>query len=291
MNYHPPKEIPHVVLNAGITKAQMRISHILIMGVLAGAYVGFAAQGSSMAMHDISTLGIARFICGLIFPTALVLIVLSGAELFTGNVLLWVSLLERRISLKSLLRNWFWVYIGNFIGAVLFAWMMNKSGLWKYNDFLNGAFALKIALAKVDLTFSEAFIRGVMANWLVCLAVWITYAAKDTAGKILSMFFPIMLFATSAFEHSVANMYYLATGYFLRDNQAVIMAGSLVNLTGHLTISSIIIKNLIPVTLGNIIGGSVFVGSLYWLRYLKLERPSVAFKGQRKNDTRKLSAK
>nr|MDA8227528.1 formate/nitrite transporter family protein [Desulfitobacterium hafniense] len=252
MECYTPKEIPYNALNTGIRKAQMSISQMIILGIMAGAYIGFAAEASTMAVHDFSTVGVGRFLAGIIFGAGLIMVVICGGEVFLGNVLLWVGFLEKKITAKQLLRNWLWVFTGNLIGAVLLAWMMNASGLWKINDYMSGAYALKIALSKVNLTFSEAFFRGVMCNWLVCLAVWMAYAAKDVTGKILGIFFPIMLFITSGFENSVANMYYLAAGLFLKASPAAVAA--LGAKTGSLTVSSVVINNLIPVTLGNIVG-------------------------------------
>jgi formate/nitrite transporter len=274
VNYYTPKEISRTALNTTIRKAQMPIKEMLILGILAGAYIGFAAEGSTMAIHDVSAVGVGRFLAGVIFATGLMLVVIGGGELFTGNVLLWVGFLQKEISVSSLLRNWFWVYTGNLVGAVILAWMMQVSGLWSYNNFLHGAYALKLALGKVHLTFGEAFVRGILCNWLVCLAVWLAYAAKDAGGKIWGIFFPIMLFITSAFEHSIANMYYLTAGLLLKASPAVVAASSYGSAIQDLTVYSVIWNNIIPVTLGNIVGGAFFVGSLYWFCYLRTEKLS-----------------
>ncbi len=269
MNYCLPKEIVQNALQTGVSKAQLSIPHMLTLGILAGAYIAFAAEGSTMAMHDIASVGFGRFLAGVIFATGLMLVVICGAELFTGNVLLWVGYLEKKVSLVLMLRNWLWVYAGNLIGSVLLAYMMDASGLWSYNNFLHGGYALKIAVGKVNLSFSEAFVRGVLCNWLVCLAVWMAYAAKDITGKIWGIFFPIMLFITSAFEHSVANMYYLAAGLLAKASPAIVAAGGVAAKADTLTLYTAIVNNLLPVTLGNIVGGAVFVGSCYWSCYPK----------------------
>lgn len=161
----------------------------------------------------------------------------------------------------------FLVYFGNFLGSILLAYLMYASGLWFYNNGLHGASVIKIAVAKVGITYYEAFVRGILCNWLVCLAVWMSYAAKDISGKILGIFFPIMLFITSGFEHSVANMYYLMAGLLAKTNPVLFEASQLGSKAGVLSLQTMIFKNLIPVTMGNIVGGALFVGGLYWFVY------------------------
>lgn len=269
LNYHTPQEIASVAFQTAMNKAKFSIPKMLILGILAGVYIGFAAEGSTMAMHDIGSVGAGRFLAGVIFSTGLMLVVIAGAELFTGNVLLCMGYLEKRISIPSILRNWFWVYLGNLIGSILLAYLMDVSGLWNYNNSLHGVYALKIAISKVNLSFSEAFVRGILCNWLVCLAVWLAYAAKDITGKIWGIFFPIMLFITSAFEHSVANMYYLTAGLLLKNHSFLVASGGLEEKAQALQVTAIIMNNLVPVTLGNIVGGGIFVGVAYWYCYLK----------------------
>lgn len=269
LNYHTPQEIASIAFNTALNKAKFSIPKMLILGILAGVYIGFAAEGSTMAMHDIASVGGGRFLAGVIFSTGLMLVVIAGAELFTGNVLLCMGYLEKKISLSSILRNWFWVYLGNLIGSVLLAYLMDTSGLWNYNNSLHGVYALKIAISKVNLSFSEAFVRGILCNWLVCLAVWLAYAAKDITGKIWGIFFPIMLFITSAFEHSVANMYYLSAGLLLKSHSLIVASGGLEEKAQALQVANVIMNNLVPVTLGNIVGGGIFVGTAYWYCYLK----------------------
>ncbi len=267
MNFFTPKELVKNCLDTATVKAQLSISKMLVLGMLAGAYIAFAAEGSTMAVHDLSSIGMGRFLAGVIFATGLILVVICGAELFTGNVLLWAGVLEGEIQFPAMLRNWFWVYIGNFWGALLLAYLMNASGLWFYNNGLYGAAVIKTAVAKVNLTFGEAFARGILCNWLVCLAVWMSYAAKDLTGKILGIFFPIMLFITSAFEHSVANMYYLSAGLLAKADPLLLSASNVGSKISSLTPYAMLVGNLLPVTLGNIVGGALLVGSLYWFVY------------------------
>ncbi|HWR07069.1 formate/nitrite transporter family protein [Sporomusa sp.] len=273
-NYCTPKEITQNTLEIGLIKSKMDITKMVLLGVLAGAYIGFGAEGSTMATHDIPILGLSRFLGGAIFATGLMMVIICGAELFTGNVLITIGVLERRVSVATMLQNWFWVYGGNLVGSLLVAYFMYASNLWSFNNSLHGAYVLKIAVGKVSLTFYEAFIRGIMCNWLVCLAVWMAYSAKDIAGKVLGIFFPIMLFVTSNFEHSVANMYYLAAGLLAKNVPALAEASHLGAKLNTLNLETILLGNLLPVTLGNIVGGALFVGSYYWFCYLR--NPNIA---------------
>lgn len=271
-NYHAPKEIVSCSCEAGVTKSQLTTTNMVALGILAGVYIAFAAEGSTMAIHDMTSVGLSRFLCGAIFAIGLMMVVICGAELFTGNVLMWIGVLERKITAASMLRNWFWVYLGNFIGSVLLAYLMDFSGLWLYDNGLNGAAALKIAAAKMSLSFGEAFARGILCNWLVCLAVWMGMAAKDITGKIWGIFFPIALFITSNFEHSVANMYYLSAALLAKANPALVEAAHLGNKIDIITFQAMF-ANLVPVTLGNIVGGAFFVGGYYWFCYLRQPQP------------------
>lgn len=248
------------MVKASIAKAERKALPTLILGFLAGAYIAFAGIVATMVTHDASQYigyGLAKFFSGLIFSVALILVIVAGAELFTGNNLMIMAWLRRKISASGLLRNWLLVYISNFLGALFVAWLMYHSGLWQVNQGLTGAAAVSIAQAKVSMTFIQAVIRGVLANWLVCLAVWVAYSALDLSGKILGIAFAITTFVASGFEHSIANMYFIPTGIFLGGP--------------GLTWSEFFAANLLPVTLGNIIGGAVLVGMLYWFVYNREE--------------------
>ena len=240
--------IREIAVNVGIKKAELSALNQFILGILAGAFIAFGSQVANLVGHAITNAAIAKLISGLIFPTGLILVVLAGAELFTGNCLMIIALLERKIKISQLLRAWLIVYLGNLLGGIFLAFLISKSG--QFNNELLKEFTIKVATNKISLTFSNAFILGVLCNWLVCLAVWMSFGAKDTTGKILAIFFPIWLFIASGFEHSVANMYYIPAGIF---------AGG-----ANLTWSAMFIKNLLPVTLGNILGGAGFVGIVYW---------------------------
>jgi len=207
-----------------------------------------------------------------LFAAGLMLVVVAGGELFTGNCLIVISCLNGKSKWSGLLRNWFYVYLGNFIGSVLIAFLIYKSGQLNASNGMLGGFTIKTAVDKTGLTFENAFYLGIMANWLVCLAVWMSAGAKDMAGKLLAIFFPIWLFITSGFEHSIANMYYITVGIMAKSNpewvKAAIDMGVTPDKLDALNIVTMLSKNLIPVTLGNIAGGALFVGMSYWMTYL-----------------------
>ncbi|NLZ35353.1 MAG: formate/nitrite transporter family protein, partial [Clostridiales bacterium] len=236
-NYLTPSEITEATIETAIKKTKNSKINMLILGILAGAFIAFAAEGSNMASFNLiakaETYGLGKVLAGAIFGTGLMLVLIAGGELFTGNTLIIAGVLDKKVSLKSMLKNWFFVYLGNFIGSILIAYMMNKSGLFTSGDNMLGAVTIKIAAYKVGLTFTEGLFLGIMCNWLVCLAVWMSYGAKDMAGKILAIFFPIWLFITSGFEHSIANMYYIPAGIMAKGNIALTEAASLLGVTAE----------------------------------------------------------
>lgn len=272
-----PPEIAEETIKNGIKKAALPVSKMLLLGFLAGAFIAFAAEGSNMAAFNLwlnaDTYGLGKALAGSIFGTGLMLVIIAGGELFTGNVLILASVLQRKTAIERMLKNWLFVYIGNFIGSVFIAWMMNKSGLFSSGASELGVITIKIASYKVGLSFGKAFSLGLMCNWLVCLAVWMAWGAKDITGKIFAIFFPIWLFITSGFEHSVANMYYIPAGILAKGNQAMVDAalahGMTAEMLNALNWKTFIVNNLIPVTLGNIVGGGVFVACIYWFCYTK----------------------
>jgi len=274
--HRSPQAVAQAVTTAvGVKKATMSVLNALILGVLAGVYIGFGAALATLVGHDAAAhvgVGVAQVIVGSVFSVGLMLVVIAGAELFTGNNLMVASVLGKQYGPARMLGRWGIVYLANFVGAVLLAFIMYESGLWKMASGAVGAKALAIANAKVSLSFGEAFFRGIGCNWLVCLAVWMALSAREIAGKVLAIFFPIMAFVALGYEHCVANMYFVPMGLFLKES-TVATGGDLSSLTwaGFLT------ANLIPVTLGNIVGGAVFVGSTYWWVYAR---------GQAGKDTR-----
>ncbi|WP_029409788.1 formate/nitrite transporter family protein [Treponema pedis] len=272
--YCDPAEILEVTVQKGIAKVNTPIWKQFILGILAGVFIAFASEGSNMAAFGFfakpETYGLGKFIAGLIFPVGLMLVVIAGGELFTGNNLIMAAVLDKKVKISAMFKNWITVYAGNFIGSILIAFLIVKSGQLHSGNNLLGGITVKIAYGKISLSFIQALFLGIMCNWLVCLAVWLCYGAKDMTGKFLAVFFPIWLFITSGFEHSIANMYYIPAGILAKTipeyaNSSKIPLNALENLNW----TDFFTKNLIPVTLGNIIGGAFFVACIYWLCYRK----------------------
>jgi len=266
-----PKTIAETVAQSvGVAKANSPWFTVLVLGILAGAYIGFGGLLSTSVTFDVASkwgLGFSKMLGGAAFSVGLMLVVIAGAELFTGNNLMISSVLSREITLGTMLKRWGVVYLANFIGSLILAFLFYYSGLWKTGDGALGAAAIKTAFNKVTLSFGEALWRGIGCNWLVCLAVWMAMAARQTIGRVFAIFFPIMAFVAIGFEHCIANMYFIPAAILL-SNQAGIPAPAGVNLN-LIGWGSFLWNNLLPVTIGNIIGGAVFVGMSYWGAYLR----------------------
>ena len=263
----PPAVARLVTETVGVKKATGSVLNALIRGALAGVYSGFGAALATLVGSDAAArvgVGISQVLIGAVFSVGLMLVVIAGAELFTGNNLMIASVLGKEYGWGRMLGRWGLVYMANFAGAVLLAGLMYGSGLWKMGSGAVGAKAVAIANAKVSLPFSEALLRGIGCNWLVCLAVWMALSAKEIAGKVLAIFFPIMAFVALGYEHVVANMYFVPMGLFLKGTAAA--AGVE---TSSLGWGRFLTANLVPVTLGNILGGAAFVGAVYWWVYVR----------------------
>jgi len=266
-----PKEVAQNYIATGTAKTKYTISKMLVMSMLAGMFIALAGVGAAIASSTVASASVAKLISALVFPVGLSMTLVAGSELFTGNCLIIIPVLEKEVKLRAMFRNWCFVYIGNFIGSILVAALTVYSGTFSLFSNAAAVSVIKSAVTKVSMTFSDAFLRGILCNFLVCIAVWMSFAAKDVVGKIAGLFLPIMLFVLSGYEHSVANMYYIPAGLFASGNTAYMEAytsagGSSV---GVLTWGTLFTKNLIPVTLGNIIGGMVLVGMAYWFVYLR----------------------
>lgn len=260
-----PREAAHAISKAGQRVLHQNIGRTFVLSLLAGFYIACGAQLSTVITQDAAQFfgnGIARFLGGSLFSVGLMLVVVCGAELFTGNSLLVGAALHGEIPWKKLAENWVIVLSGNFIGALFFAWLMYETGLWEQGKVAENA--IKIAMIKCQLPFSAAFIRGMLCNWLVCLAVFMATAALDIPGKLLACYVPIMTFVASGFEHSIANMYYIPTGLFL--------SAHLTQPNSALSWTNFFLSNLLPVTLGNIAGGVIFVAIAYWYAHGKPDR-------------------
>ena len=273
---YSPDEMAERVEKVGVAKARLAFLDLSALGFLAGAFIAFGAQFFTFVTHDSPFgFGLTMFIGGAAFSLGLVLVVIAGAELFTGNNLMAMAYASRCITLRELLRNWVIVYFANFLGAIGMVLWIYATQQWALNDYGVGARALLIANAKVNLTLLQALARGTMANTLVALAVWLTFAGRSVTDKILAIVFPITAFVASGFEHSIANMYFVPFGILLKSSPQVVevatrVAGGTLDLA-NLTWPAFLIRNLIPVTIGNILGGSVFVGVVYWFVYLRGE--------------------
>lgn len=252
--YSPP-QVALRVKEVGVAKANLPAVQTITLGLLAGAFIAFGAMFYTLVMSDNQLgFGPGRLLGGVAFSLGLILVVIAGAELFTGNNLIVMAWADRKITLRRLLRNWVLVYLANFAGAVGTALLMHWSGSLESGQGAVAETAARIAVFKVQLGLIEAFFSGILCNALVCLAVWLSYAAHDVSGKILAIIFPISAFVAVGFEHSVANMYLIPVGV-LSGAEGITAAG--------------FVANLVTVTLGNIVGGSGFVALVYWVIYLR----------------------
>uniref|UniRef100_UPI004048825E formate/nitrite transporter family protein n=1 Tax=Mariniflexile sp. TaxID=1979402 RepID=UPI004048825E len=248
-----PKEVVEIVNTLAQTKGQYKINKTLILAFLAGAYVAFGGLlsiivGGGSPGIAVENPGITKFLFGATFPLGLILVVIVGAELFTGNNAYFMpNVLNKKQGIRTVLKNWGLVYVGNFVGAIFVAYVITHlTHIVSASPYMDSV--QQVALTKTSHSFLVTFLKGIGANWLVCLAVWQGMAAKETAGKIFVIWLPVMAFVTMGFEHSIANMYFIPLAIF----EGV-----------DITWTTFIVKNLIPATLGNIVGGGVFVGMFY----------------------------
>lgn len=270
-----PAEMATRVQNVGVKKAQLDAATTLALAVLAGAFISLGANFATIVWTDNGlSYGVSRLAGGLVFTLGLILVIVGGAELFTGNSLIVMAWASRKISTLQLLRNWALVYVGNFAGALATAFGFYVSNQWTFDSYKLGATALNIASSKTSLDFLSAFALGIFCNALVCLAVWLCFSARSTTDKILAIIPPIAAFVAGGLEHSVANMYFIPMGLFLKNEPAVVQAANKTTeqLT-QLTWQGFLINNLVPVTLGNIVGGAILVAAVYWFIYLRQKKP------------------
>jgi formate/nitrite transporter len=266
----PPAEVARKAETVGVAKARMEGIDVFVLAVLAGAFIALGAIFSTTVASGTAELpfGVTRLLAGLTFSLGLILVVGAGAELFTGNNLVVMAWASRRVSTGRLLGNWTLVWVGNFVGAFATAAIVYVSGQYELGGGAVGETALSIASAKTSLGFVEAVALGVLCNALVCLAVWLSYGARTTTDKVLAVIPPIAAFVAAGFEHSVANMYFLSIGLLVERDQEFVASLDGVDTSG-LSWSSALVDNLLPVTIGNVIGGAVLVGAVYWFVYLR----------------------
>lgn len=265
-----PSDVARAAERVGVAKATMRFDRLFVLGVLAGAFIALGAMFSTVVTAGGGLdPGLARLLAGIVFSLGLVLVVVAGAELFTGNNLMAIAFASRRIRLHALLRAWGVVYVANFIGAFTTALIVYFSGHTR-NVAGVGPRALEIATAKTSLPFGQAVLLGVLANALVCLAVWLAMSARSVTDKIVAIVLPVAAFVAASFEHSIANMYFIPTGLFLKawaPHSFWVRSGVKPSRYGDLTWSRFFLDNLVPVTIGNVIGGAVLVALVYWYVY------------------------
>lgn len=263
MSFKKPAKIAETVCEICTKKTLLPFGKMFILAILAGVFIALGAELSTVVSYDMEkfSFGFARFMAGSVFSLGLILVVIAGAELFTGNCLMTIPYLGKKINVEQLLKCWSVVYLGNFVGSLLFVLLIFYSGIYGFNDSAIATYAVEIAARKVNLDFTQAFLRGIGANFLVVLAVWLAVASDDVISKIAGIYFPIMAFVASGFEHSIANMYFIPIGILLKDFVSTTVSLDNLNAVGFL-------NNLLPATIGNIIGGAVFVGAVYWYVYV-----------------------
>jgi formate transporter FocA len=268
-----PPEMALKAESVGVSKANISVSKILVLAMLAGAFIAFGSiffatvtAGSTMSY------GMTRLVGGLSFSLGLVLVIVGGAELFTGNNLIIMAWANKKISTGQILRNWFLVYIGNMVGTMFIVILMFFSRQYSFASGAVGINILNIAKTKCELGFTQAIVLGILCNILVCLAVWLCFGSQSVSGKIASIVFPITAFVASGFEHSIANMYFIPEAILVLNNGDEKFL-ALANASGQnyesVSWSNYLLNNLLPVTIGNIIGGAVLVGLVYWFVFLR----------------------
>ncbi len=285
-----PQEMASRAETLGVKKAEMPFLKTFMLAILAGAFIAVGAIFATTVSAGAQSVtgadgaaaftvalpyGVVRLLAGLVFSLGLILVIVGGAELFTGNSLIVMAWASGKISVWELLRNWLIVYAGNFVGAFSTAILMFLTRQYTFGSNAVGITALKTAASKCDLTFIQAVALGILCNALVCLAVWLTYSARSTADRILAIIPPITAFVAASFEHSIANMYFIPIGLLIKglDPAFINAAGKQVTNLDRLTWANFLLGNLVPVTIGNIIGGTILVAAFYWMIYL---RPAAA---------------
>jgi len=256
-----PAEIAKIYSDVGAGKTRISTSKLFLLAVMAGAFIAMGAFGSSVASCQVEPLALGRFLSAAVFPIGLMMVLCAGAELFTGNCLILLSVLDKKASVTAMLRNWLIVYLGNAVGGIFIALLIVASGSMNLYSGALAEASVKVATAKCTIPFTDALLKGILCNFMVCLAVWCAFGAKDLWGKIVGSFLPVFLFVLSGFEHCVANMYFVPAGIFASFRYGYPAQG--------LNWLNFIVRNLVPVTIGNIVGGAIMIGALYWYVYME----------------------
>jgi len=277
VNNHPeylpvsPVQITERVSDNGMSKSRAGFVSTFLLAILAGMYIGFGGIFSAIVttgMSGVWPYGITKLLQGLAFSLGLILVVVGGAELFTGNMLMVIAWAQHRIPIRSILRNWSIVYFGNFLGSILLALLLTLGKSYGLSDGEFGRVLFNIADAKLSLDYLQAVTLGILCNILVCLAVWLSNSAKNTTDKILAVIFPISAFIAAGFEHSIANMFLIPVTFFIKYFDPSFALNLAIDLS-KFTWSQFLFHNLLPVTIGNIIGGSIVVGLIYHFSFHK----------------------
>ncbi len=284
----PPVEMARKAEGVGVVKACMSTANTFVLSVLAGAFIGLGAIFATTVTAGSADVpfGVVRLLGGLAFSLGLILVVVAGAELFTGNNLIVMAWASKRVRTVQVARNWMIVYAGNFVGAIVTAVILFAGKQYEFGGGAVGVQALSIAAAKTNLGFVQAIALGALCNGLVCLAVWLCYSARTTTDKILSIIPPIAAFVAAGFEHCVANMFFIPMGLLIKSDDAFLSAhGDSIPDLSNLTWGRFIGANLVPVTIGNIVGGAVMVGAIYWFVYLRKDRTVPAAPSPSRDDS------
>ncbi|MEK7372110.1 MAG: formate/nitrite transporter family protein [candidate division NC10 bacterium] len=267
-----PPEMAQRAEDIGARKAAMDGASVFALSVLAGAFIALGAVFSTVALAGAGATpwGAGRVLAGVVFSLGFILVVIGGAELFTGNNLIVMAWASRRVGTASLVRNWILVFAGNAVGAVATACVVYLAGTHRFGGGAVGQVALGVAHAKLQLGFVQAVALGMLCNALVCLAVWLTYSCRTTTDKILAIVPPISAFVAAGFEHSIANLYFIPVALLVAAfDPAFALSKGLEQQAAALSVSGFLVRNLLPVTIGNIIGGTLLVGAVYWFVYLR----------------------
>lgn len=269
MNLFTAAETAANYANAGASKAKLPISKMLVLGVLAGFLIGFPSCVTNMATYALDNNSTVRMVSGLLFAFGLGMVVISGAELFTGNTLITISVLEKKATLAGMLRNWLFVYIGNFVGSMVLSFICAQFGWLSAGSNALAAASMRIAVGKMTMPFQNAFFMGVLCNILVTMGVLLSLSGKDGISRFIGAWAPVMFFVTCGFNHSIADMTYCMLGLFAKNVPAYLEAAQAAGVAvENLTWGNYLLGNLIPVTLGNIVGG-VAVGFTFWFSFLR----------------------
>lgn len=265
LDAYTPAEMAYRVETVGTYKADMSVYRMLMLGVLAGAFISLGAMNYLTGMAQ----GLPKLVSSVLFSLGLVLCIVGGAELFTSNNLIAMAWAQGKVKTRAVVRNWFWIYFANLIGCLGTVALAYASGILHTVDLAFGAQALKVAVTKTGYTFSEIFFKGILCNVLVCLGIWLCYAARSVTDRIVALLLPISAFVNMGFEHCIANMFFIPLGFLAMHDPAVVAASHIApEVLAHLNAASFA-KNILAATLGNIIGGSVFVAGMYYMVYMR----------------------